>query len=220
MVPKAMSKIGVGRVDVNTLNINELMTSSAVAVRSRLIDGLERCVSSKGLAATTISDVVAAAQVSKRTFYEHFSDKDACFLASYLTCTERVLTAITEAVDTAAPWRQQVRSMMRAYLAQLQAKPALTQTFFLEIQAAGPKTLQARQGVYQRFNDVIRDQVRRMRKYNPHLGTLPPAMATAVVGGINALVLLAVESGRTDRLESLEVTATDLLCAVLERRKG
>ena len=31
----------------------------------------------------TIADVVRVARVSKRTFYEHFADKEACFLALY-----------------------------------------------------------------------------------------------------------------------------------------
>ena len=156
--------------------------------------------------------------MSKRTFYEHFPDKEACFLASYLACTERVLNAITSAVDPRAPWRSQVRAAMQAYLSQLQSKAALTQTFFLEIQAAGPQAMKVRQDVYQRFNDTIRGLVAQMRQLNPDLQELSPSMATAVVGGINALVLLAAETGRADQLLALEDTATELLCALLERR--
>ena len=37
----------------------------------------------KGLAVTTIADIVREAGVSKRTFYEHFDGKEACFLALY-----------------------------------------------------------------------------------------------------------------------------------------
>jgi AcrR family transcriptional regulator len=183
--------------------------SSAASPRARLINGFEVAVAAKGFAATTIGDIVRTAQVSKRTFYEHFPDKEACFLASYLACTERVLTAMTIAVDTKAPWRQQVRAVVQAYLSQLQSKAALTQTFFLEIQAAGSQAMKMRQDVYQRFNDMIRGLVAQMRQSSPQLQELSSAMATAVVGGINALVLLAAETGRADRLLELEDTATE-----------
>ena len=40
-------------------------------------------------------------------------------------------------------------------------------------------------------------------------------MATAIIGGINELVLVAVEEGRADRLTELSGTAEALLQAVL-----
>jgi len=62
-------------------------------------------------------------------------------------------------------------------------------------------------------------QLRRLvdagRKERPGLRKLSPAMAVAVIGGINELVLLAVEEGRTQSLTELADTADDLLRAVL-----
>src|SRR5262249_52961093 len=56
-------------------------TRTAADLRRDLADGLAAAITDKGYAATTIADIVARARVSKRTFYEHFADKEACLLA-------------------------------------------------------------------------------------------------------------------------------------------
>ena len=40
-------------------------------------------VSRHGYPATTVGELVALAGVSKSTFYEHFADKQECFLATF-----------------------------------------------------------------------------------------------------------------------------------------
>jgi hypothetical protein len=49
------------------------------------------------------------------------------------------------------------------------------------------------------------------------LHALSPAMATALVGGINELVLATVEEGGADRLDRLEATIVELVESVLGR---
>ena len=55
----------------------------AASQRARMIDAMAAVVAEKGYAATTVADVVERAGVSRRTFYEQFADKEACFLAAY-----------------------------------------------------------------------------------------------------------------------------------------
>ena len=42
-----------------------------------------KAVNDNGFVATTISDLVAGAGVSRRSFYEHFANKEECLLATY-----------------------------------------------------------------------------------------------------------------------------------------
>ncbi|HKV19668.1 MAG TPA: TetR/AcrR family transcriptional regulator [Mycobacterium sp.] len=53
------------------------MTSSTAAksVRDRLIDAAETCLRSKGIRATTVSEVAEVAKVSRGWLYRHFPDK-------------------------------------------------------------------------------------------------------------------------------------------------
>lgn len=169
----------------------------------------------KGYAATTIADVVRHAHVSRRTFYEHFEDKQSCFLALYAFVSGTALELIAQATDPELPWRERIETSTRAYLEALAEQPALTRTLLIEIQAVGPRALALRREVMQRFADQLRAQIDEARQEIPELQPLSSPLATAVVGGINELCLLAVEQGRASELPELTDTAVELLLAVL-----
>jgi AcrR family transcriptional regulator len=187
----------------------------AEAHRLRLVGAMAALLAEKGYSSVTIADIARQARVSKRTFYEHFADKDACFIACYETLSDMVLRAIVDAMSGEAPWMKRVRASTRAYFSTLESQPALTRTLMMDIYSAGPKALQVRRQVQRRFADNLRRMVDQGRKENPKLPRLSQAMATAIIGGINELVLVAVEEGRTHRLTELSGTADALLLAVL-----
>jgi AcrR family transcriptional regulator len=184
--------------------------------RLRLMEGMAAAVNEKGYAATTIGDVVRHSRVSKRTFYEHFADREACFLACYEFGAELALRAVAEAAGRGGPWPQRVRAATRAYLDTLRARPALTRTLLVEVHGAGPRALALRRAVLQRFARLLSDLVETGRRDHPEVRELTPEMATALVGGINELVLATVEQKRgTDRLGHLEETIAELVGSVL-----
>lgn len=51
--------------------------------RARLLAGAAKAVEERGFAKVTIGDIVRHAAVSRRTFYEHFADKEECFKAAF-----------------------------------------------------------------------------------------------------------------------------------------
>lgn len=188
--------------------------------RGRLLAGLSAAIVRKGYAAATIADIVAHARVSKRTFYEHFPDKDACFLALYAAASDHLLAVIAQAVAGDGPWRARVEAAARAYLSELAAEPALTRTFLVEIQAAGPRALAARRAAHDRFAQQLRALTAAAADEDPEVVPLSPQMATAVAGGINELMLQAVESERTHALADLTGAATELIVAVVTVREA
>jgi len=183
--------------------------------RLRLIAGLAAAASTRGYPATTIADIVRYARVSKRTFYEHFADKEACFLAGYRMGGELALRAVAGAVDPAAPWRQRVRAAVEAYLRLLESQPTLTRGLFLTVYAAGPQALRLRREVLVRFASLLSELVTAGHDADPEVVELTPATAMALVGGVNELVLLAVEQGQTEHLTELTQPTADLIIAVL-----
>jgi AcrR family transcriptional regulator len=183
--------------------------------RLRLMEGMAAAVNEKGYAATTIGDIVRRSRVSKRTFYQHFADREACFLACYQHGAELALRAVAEAAGRGGAWPQQVRAATRAYLDTLQTHPALTRTLLVEVHGAGPRAVALRRAVLQRFARLLRELVEAGRHDNPELRALSPAMSTALVGGINELVLETVEEDGTDRLDRLEATIAELVGSVL-----
>jgi hypothetical protein len=90
----------------------------------------------------------------------------------------------------------------------------------MEIRAAGPRALALRRQVVQRFADMLRTLADEARRQNLELRPISPAVSTAIVGGINELMLLAVEEGRARELTGLSDTATELIRAVLSAPEG
>lgn len=186
--------------------------------RGRLLRGLAAAIVEKGYAATTIADVVRHARVSKRTFYEHFSAKEDCYLALYNALNDHLLAVIAQAVEGPGPWRDRVQAASRAYLSELAAQPALTRTFLVDIQAAGPRALAARRAMHERFAEHLRALTAQAADDEPAIAPLSPALATAVTGGINELMLQAVEDGRAHELAELAGVASELIIAVASAR--
>jgi AcrR family transcriptional regulator len=187
----------------------------APAPKIRLIEGLAAAINEKGYASTTIADIVRHARVSKRTFYENFPDKESCFLATYEIASARAIQTIVEAAQEELPWEEQIRAATEAHLRVLESEPVLTRTFLLEIQAAGSRALEMRREVHHRFAEVLAGFVARARKKHPELRALSPRMAIAIVGGINELLLMAVEKDGARHLVELGETAAELIRAVL-----
>src|SRR3954470_22993998 len=69
------------------LTREEVQTSQ----RERMLLSMAEAASVKGYAKTTVADVIKRARVSRETFYEHFSDKEDCFLAAYDEAVNHVL---------------------------------------------------------------------------------------------------------------------------------
>src|SRR3954451_13174305 len=84
--------------------------------RQRMTDAMAAAVASKGYASTTVGDVVAGAGVSRKTFYEHFRDKEECFLAAFDAGVEALLAAIATAPPEGSGWPERLRARVRAYL--------------------------------------------------------------------------------------------------------
>ncbi|MEO8798526.1 MAG: TetR/AcrR family transcriptional regulator, partial [Polyangiaceae bacterium] len=185
--------------------------------RSRLVEGFAAAVAEKGYAGTTIADIARHAKVSKRTFYEHFGDKEACLLETYEGVTKLIRQAMRAAWGDADPntWEHQLDAGLDAYVGALEAMPLLTRACLVEMSGAGPRALRVRRQVHEKFAELLREFVERVRARHPKLGAISPAMATAIVGGIDELLLAQVEKGPQKKLSKVRDTASALIRAVL-----
>ena len=130
---------------------------AAAGHRARLTEGLAAAIAEKGYAAVTIADVVRVARVSKRTFYEHFADKEACFLELYAETSDELLELIATATDEAGgPWDARIEAAARAYFERVAGEPELMRAALLEIHAAGPRARGLRREVQRRYAEQLR----------------------------------------------------------------
>jgi AcrR family transcriptional regulator len=191
---------------------------AAAGHRARLTEGLVAAIAEKSYAAVTIADVARTARVSKRTFYEHFADKEACFLALYAEASDELLELVATATTTAAgPWEARIGAAARAYFERVAGEPELIRAALLEIHAAGPRARVLRREVQRRHAEQLLEFSRAAEAEEDGVRALTPALVTAVVGGLDELMLEAVEAGRADRLGELADAAAELIRAVLAR---
>lgn len=175
--------------------------------RRRLLQAMAHAAALKGIAAATISDVVREAGVSKRTFYEHFESKEACFLALYRAVGAGALKTLQEAVSAERPWQQQLEQALQAYLSHMAANPELLRTLFIEIHHLGVPGERARREIMDAMADFM---VRTLRR-EPGARSLDEGLALAAVGGINELIRRAIERGQASELPLMTGTASEVV---------
>jgi AcrR family transcriptional regulator len=169
-----------------------------VSQRERLIDGMAQTVAAQGYAATSVADVLRVAGISRRTFYERFSDKEDCFLAAYdaivALALERVSAACADAPDA-----ERLERGLDALLTLLVEEPAYARLAVVEVLAAGPRGLARRDDTLRRFVGFI-------QAHGEAAGDVvrpPELVAQAIVGGIYELLYSHILRGETDRLPAL-----------------
>jgi AcrR family transcriptional regulator len=169
--------------------------------RGRLLDAM--AVAEHTYGATTIAHVVARAGVSRKTFYEHFSDKQDCFLAMYDIGIAFVLGRIVEELEAQEDLRRRLVVGLETFLSVLSEEPAFCRSIVLEVQTAGPEGLARRRGVIKVFAERYLDVNRQARAGDAAIVPLSEEIALAVVGAILELVGTWVDEGRTAELPEL-----------------
>lgn len=187
--------------------------------RARMLDAVTRAVAEKGYAAVTVGDVVSRAGVSRRTFYEQFSDKQECFLAAYETGTKALICAIrgdARELDTEASWRRILEVAIERYLGGLAEHPEFARTFLIDVLGAGPEAVERRRRVFERFVDQYRLLADRIAADEPQLGRIPDVYLQALVGGISELVQQHILEHGAATLPELAPVLVQLVTAVFE----
>lgn len=179
------------------------------------MDALSALLASKGFHLISISDIVAQARVSKRTFYEQFDTKESCLLALCQGTAERLLNALAASYDPRLSWDDQLTRVTRGYLERLQTEPALIRALFLDLLSLGPRGLAARRQIMRRFANFLVLQVEFAHQREPDSRALSDDMAEAVVGGINELILRSLEQDQVHNLTRLTEPACELVRAVV-----
>jgi AcrR family transcriptional regulator len=182
--------------------------------RGRLLAAMAEAVGTKGYGPVAVADVIARAGVSRKTFYEHFDNKEECFLAAYDAGVELILDAIDAAIRDAAPGGPLAiaRAGTARYLETLAANPAFARTFLIEVLAAGPRALERRARVHARFAEQLATIDRAARGSG---GQPSPYAFRACVGAIHELVTDHVLRRGAETLPELTDALVDIERALL-----
>ncbi len=191
--------------------------SAQLTQRARLLDAMARVVTEQGYDATTVADIVREARVSRRTFYEHFDDKEGCFVGG---CWHGI-ALLFEAVDRAgraqpdAAWRQTLRFSLESLLDALAAHPDYT--WIITIESGSVRSAQpARAAVVEAGVDLWASLGAAIVAEEPGARALPRSTLRGLVGGIEALVRRCLVETGTRNLPAQLDDANAFALAVLE----
>jgi AcrR family transcriptional regulator len=186
--------------------------------RERLLRAMAEVVAARGYEGATVPQVVAAAHVSRTTFYAFFADKTDCFIALCEQLGEHLADELAPAATRAASAAEAVAALDRGltrYLRRWQDQPAFARAYFVELPAAGQRALEERDRQRARFEAVLRRLAERARTFDPHAGPLRDVDVTAAVIVISELVAREIRADRLDRLSELVGELRRLLLKLL-----
>ncbi|MGN6558669.1 MAG: TetR/AcrR family transcriptional regulator [Solirubrobacterales bacterium] len=169
--------------------------------RERLIVAMLNAAAELGYLETNVQDVIDRAGVSRPTFYEHFSNKEDCFLAAFDTSAARLRSKIEGAVRQGGNvWRDRVRYGLEALLSFASREPDTARTLVVEARAASAAAVQRRVELLDEFARCLDEQARDLL---PDLPVQSSLTAAGIVGGVESLLYSRLCKQEYDHLESL-----------------
>jgi AcrR family transcriptional regulator len=169
--------------------------------RERLIAAMLRAASELGYRDTNVREVIKRAGVSRPTFYEHFDNKEACFIAALDAAAARLRDRAGAAADEGGDnLRDRLRFGLEALLDFTATEADAARTLIVEARAAGAEAVVRREALLDHFADCVGSQVRRLW---PDAPACSPVTAAAAVGGVESLLYSRLNKGEVDDLDSL-----------------
>jgi AcrR family transcriptional regulator len=162
-----------------------------------MLEAMARAAAKHGYARTTVADVLAGARVSRETFYQHFANKEECFLAAYDFSVQQLLGRMAAgAAEASESSLERFDRALGAYLEFMIHEPALARVFLIDVYAGGPRVLARRRKVQERFVETISDMLQ---------AETPPErfQCEALVASISSLVTVRVADNDVAGLRSL-----------------
>lgn len=152
--------------------------------KRRLLLACGEVAAEHGLEAATVGRVCERAAVSRRTFYELFSDREACLLAAFEQAIQRLAQRVAPAYQGKGRWRERVRSALTLLVEGLDADSDSARLCIVEAPRAGRELLERRRRLLDTLAAAIDEGQGEARA-----GTKPPPLtAQGVVGGVLSVI--------------------------------
>jgi len=125
--------------------------------RARLLGAAVPVVDELGWSGVTVADIAVRARVSRRTFYDLFSNREDCLLAVLDDAVGRVERDLKAANLGESSWVERVRSGLWTILCFLDHDPALARVCVVQSACGSRRVLEAREEVLARLAGVLEE---------------------------------------------------------------
>lgn len=152
--------------------------------RRRLLLAASELFGEIGAEGATVGRISKRAGVSRRTFYEVFKDREACFLAALDQAIGRIAAEVTPAYAREDKWNVRVRSAVATLLDYFDAHRCVARMCVIETLRAGPDVLERRLHVLGALAAAVDEGRAEARQEQGPL----PLTAEGVVGGASGVI--------------------------------
>ncbi len=167
--------------------------------RERILMAMAESCSEKGYGATTITDIVREAGVSRATFYELFRDKGDCFHAAMELSLADAMGRIVEVYSPDKPWAAMVRDATETFLDLLASRPAFARMAMVEAPSTGERGTE----LYSSGKRVLQALLDRGRDDPMEDPGIPSSAGRAALAAAESLIVGQILAGNADRLREL-----------------
>ena len=204
--------------------------------RQRLLGAMAEVTSERGVGSVTVAHIVGRSGVSRRTFYELFTDREDCLLAALDQAIARASKAVLPAYESEtrprsrtlerggqagplartsrregqASWRECMRAALGALLEFFDEEPAMARLCVVESLGAGPRALERRTAIVQRLIAAV-DEGRREAKSDAKQA--PPLTGEGVVGAVLAVIHARLVAANRKPLSPLRPALMSMIVA-------
>jgi AcrR family transcriptional regulator len=174
--------------------------AAAADQRRRILAATADLIASKGYQEATMEEIVRRARVGYATFYKHYPDKEAAFLALLDAATERTVNRVEDAYKREeGPWADRVGAALGALFEEVAAHPAAARAVLVEAVAAGSEAAAKHEAALRRLAPLLRPG----RELNPRQAELPESLEETLAGGVVWVLGQRLIAGEAEALRSL-----------------
>ncbi len=167
--------------------------------RARLYGAMIESISQRGYQATTVAHVIALAGVSRRAFYELFSNKEQCFLATYDIVVARSRKRVLDAWGAERGWANRLHAGCKALLDDVAESPKGPRLVLVDALGIGPKARERMQLAGFTFERLVAGAF----QIAPDGVGFPRLTSRGIVGGVRQVVFMRMLEGRERELYTL-----------------
>jgi AcrR family transcriptional regulator len=183
--------------------------------RGRLLSAFVEEAAEKGYNSVTIADIVRRAGTAKRTFYQHFTDKEDCYLQAFDVTSSLLITDLVRAADAERDPIKRIEVGVRAYIDGMRAMPYFAKLFLAESLTAGPAVADR----WMNWIDLLADGLigwrTESRRTRPDMPEISRMQAIAVLSAINEMLRFEIRRSGVAGIGSIIDELIDLSVALL-----
>jgi AcrR family transcriptional regulator len=165
----------------------------------RLRRAMVEAVADHGIGATTVDELVAKAGASKSTFYQHFENKQDCFLSAFEEIVDRIAEQVAAAFQQSGDLRERLVASLTVFMGLTVQEPATVAFVVVHSLSLGTTGMERRERASWRFEEILKQTLTQF----PAAAGMPPLTSRAVIGGTRGLAYRRLRAGEQDELPAL-----------------